>query len=227
MNRTMISILVPSRGRPQNVHRLWQSLMDTTEGEWELLLRLDDDDEQRGGYDGYMPSPHVTSITAPRVIMSQLWNDLVPYALGDILMMCGDDVTFNSLGWDKAVREAFPEDKIGLVHGNDLAPNSAKIASHPFVTRDWVEALGYLTPPYFSSDYADLWLTEVADALGRRVYLPEVIIEHHHPAFRKAEWDQTHQERVERHQADDMEKVWTDTANKRIEDAQKLRMAMV
>lgn len=219
----MISILVPSRGRPDNLRRLYHSLLDTTEGEWELLVRLDEDDPTRTEYDR---PPHQSNVTAPRVIMSQLWNDLVPYALGDILMMCGDDVTFNSEGWDVSVREAFPEDRIGLVHGNDLSPNSAKIASHPFVTREWVEVLGYFAPPYFSSDYGDLWLTEVADALGRRVYLPEVIVEHHHPAFDKAEWDQTHQERVERHQADDMEKVWVDTTPKRAEDAQKLRMKM-
>jgi hypothetical protein len=223
MNRTMFSILTPSRGRPDNIRRLYRSLVDTTVGDWELLVRLDEDDPVRTEYD---QPPHQANITAPRILMAKLWNDLVPYAQGDILMMAGDDVTFNTEGWDVLVRAAFPEDRIGLVHGNDLSPNSATIGTHPFVTRGWVEALGYLTPPYFSSDYVDLWLTEVADALGRRVYLPEVIIEHHHPAFDKAEWDQTHQERVERHEADDMEKVWADTAPKRAEDAQKLRMAM-
>jgi hypothetical protein len=43
-DRQMFSILCPSRGRPLNVERLYQSLEATTEGEWELLVRLDDDD---------------------------------------------------------------------------------------------------------------------------------------------------------------------------------------
>lgn len=219
--RQMVSILCPSRGRPLNVARLYQSLLDTTEGEWELLVRLDDDDPTRTEYD---QPPHQANITAPRVLMSQLWNDLTPYALGDIFMLAGDDLTFQTQGWDRTVRDAFPEDRIGVVHGNDLSPNAETIGTHPFVTREWVETVGYLCPPLFASDYVDLWLCEVADALGRRVYLPEVIFEHLHPSFDKAEWDATYQERIDR--AEGMEKVWANSAPKRAEDAQKLRMAI-
>lgn len=214
----MISILVPSRGRPENIRRLHQSLKNTTWGPWELLVRLDDDDP--AGFEYEQPSKQV-NVTLPRKMMSELWNDLVPYSQGDLLMMCGDDVTFNTPRWDVTIREAFPEDRIQLVHGNDLSPNSDIIATHPFVSRRWVECLGYLTPPYFTSDYVDLWLTEVANRLQRRTYLPSVIFEHHHPSFQKALWDQTYQERVER--ADGMEKVWADTAPKRLFDVLKLR----
>lgn len=217
----MVSILVPSRGRPDNLRRLYRSLLQTTEGEWELLVRLDEDDPLRAEYD---QPPHQLNVTAPRGLMSQLWNDLIPFALGDVLMMGGDDIAFSTPGWDALVREALPEDLITVVHGNDLSPNSATIGTHPFVSREWVETLGYLTPPYFESDYVDLWLCEVADALGRRVYLPDVVIEHLHPGFGKAEWDSTYQERVDR--AAGMEKVWADTAPKRVEDSHKLRMAM-
>lgn len=213
----MFSILCPSRGRPANITRLYKSLKDTTEGEWELLVRLDDDDPARLEYPGFT---QLTYITAPRRLMSALWNDLVLYALGDVLMMCGDDVTFNSEGWDSEVRAAFPADTVALIHGNDLSPNSATIATHPFLSRLWVETVGYLTPPYFTSDYVDLWLTEVADVLNRRVYLPDVIVEHHHPSFDKADWDATYQERVER--ADGMEQIWAETADKRREDSVKL-----
>lgn len=199
------------------MRRLYNSLLETTEGEWELLVRLDEDDPTR-----YDQPPHQANITAPRVLMSQLWNDLIPYALGDIFMLAGDDLTFQTPGWDRMVREAFPADRIAVVHGNDLSPNSAKIGTHPFVDRLWVETLGYLAPPYFSSDYNDLWLCDIADRLGRRFYLPEVITEHHHPAFGKAEWDQTHQERVERHQADNVDATWHAMGAKRLGDRDKL-----
>lgn len=208
--RQMVSILCPSRGRPDGMRRLYQSLLNTTHGEWELLVRLDDDDPT-----SYDQPPHQSNITAPRVLMSQLWNDLVPYALGDIFMLCGDDITFNTPGWDVMVREAFPPDKIAVVHGNDLSPNSERIGTHPFVHRLWIETVGYLCPPLFASDYNDLWLCKVADALERRVYLPDVITEHHHPAFGKGEWDQTHQERIERAKAENVDAVWRDTADKR------------
>lgn len=215
----MISILVPSRGRPENIRRLYESLETTTEGRWELLVRRDHDDPKWGEYETF---PHLLYVTGERLLLSQLWNDLAVYALGDILMHGGDDITFATEGWDVQVREAMPDDGIAVVHGNDLSPNSHKISTHSFVSRKWVKTLGYICPPYFASDYNDLWLTEVADALHRRIYLPDVIIEHHHPAFGKGEWDQTHQERVERHEAENVDQIWVDTAAKRIEDAAKL-----
>lgn len=216
-----ISILVPSRGRPENIRRLYRSLEETTLGRWELLVRLDDDDPALREYESEIA---MTRIVGKRLMLAELWNDLLPSAEGDVLMLCGDDVTFNTKHWDREIVGAFPVDGIGVVHGNDLSPNSATIATHPFVSRKWVKTLGYLAPPYFTSDYVDLWLTEVADRLERRSYLPDVVFEHHHPAFKKAVWDRTYQERVER--ADGMEKVWADTLPLRIKDAQKLRLAI-
>lgn len=225
-DRQMFSILCPSRGRPDNIARLAESLEANTAGPWELLVRLDGDDPLWGEYVSWMGEshkPNLSMITAPRVLMSQLWNDLVPYALGDIFMLCGDDITFNTWGWDEPVRQRFPKDGIAVVHGDDLSPNAAKFGTHPFVTRKWVETLGYLAPPLFSSDYNDVWLHEVAEALGRRFYRPDVITEHHHPAFAKATWDLTHKERLARHNADDMDRVWRESAARRAEDIEKLR----
>lgn len=213
----MISILVPSRGRPDNVRRLYKSLLDTTVGDWELLVRLDDDDPS-----AYDSPPHQTNIVGPRLLLSELWNDLVPYSLGDILMHGGDDITFNTPGWDLIVRQAFPENMIAFVHGDDLGGKGDKLGTHGFLSRKAVKACSYFMPPYFASDYNDLWWNEVYDELGRRIFVP-IITEHHHPAFGKGEWDLTHQERIERHKAEDVDAIWRDTADKRADDVAKLR----
>lgn len=220
----MISILLPSRGRPDNIRRLHHSLEQTTKGKWQLLVRLDRDDPLLGNYPDGFELNRLTNVIGDRRLLSELWNELVPYVSGDIVMHGGDDITFNTKGWDEQIKAAFPADGIAVVHGNDLSTNSAKISTHSFVTPKWVKALGYLCPPYFSSDYNDLWLTEIADALDRRIYLDDVIIEHHHPAFGKAELDQTHRERIERGQADEVDKIWADTADQRAEDVEKLRV---
>jgi glycosyl transferase/beta-hydroxylase protein BlmF len=101
-------------------------------------------------------------------------------------MHAGDDIRFTTPGWDTQVRQAFAQsqDKILLVQGDDLSPNREVLATHGFLHRRWVETVGYFLPPLFSCDWNDVWLTEIADALERRVMLP-FVTEHQHYSFGK------------------------------------------
>jgi hypothetical protein len=78
----------------------------------------------------------------------------------------------------------------------------------------------------FSSDWNDVWISEVAKRVGRFVPMPDVVIEHHHYTFGKSERDQTHAEREERGQEDDVVGLFKRTARDREKDAQKLRAVM-
>jgi hypothetical protein len=142
-------------------------------------------------------------------------------------MHCGDDIVFRTPGWDMLVREAFAssQDKILLVHGDDCSPNTDALATHGFLHRTWVETVGYFVPPYFSSDWNDVWLTEVADQIGRRVKIP-IVTEHLHYAFGKAERDQNTDEREERGRRDGVVEIFEKTAHERAADAQKLMAVM-
>lgn len=218
----MISLLVPSRGRSFNITRLWLSVAETVRGDWEMLVRLDDDEAT-----AYPSFGNLTYYTGPRQIMSQNWNELATHAKGDILWHGGDDVTFRTIGWDSIVRAAFPPDNIALVHGHDLSPNGDWLATHGFLHRKWVDTVGYFVPPYFSSDYNDMWLVDVAHMIHRRIYVP-IVTEHHHFAFGKGEMDQTHRDRLARHEADGMDGLYRseEMGDKREEDAAKLMDVM-
>lgn len=217
----VISILLPSRGRPDNIRRLYKSLEDTTNGPWEMLVRLDRDDPKLGEYPDGFEHGWLRNVTGERGLLSELWNELVPYVRGDILMHAGDDITFSTKGWDLIVRAAFPPDMIAFVHGDDLGGKGAELGTHGFLSRKAVGAVGYFMPPYFSSDYNDVWWNEVYETLGRRIFVP-IVTEHWHPAFGKGEWDQTHLERVERSKRDNVDQIWRDTASLRDADAAKL-----
>lgn len=225
-----ISLLCPTRGRPQSMRRLVASVDETAAGPVEIVFYLDEDDHEsiamakelldaRGG--GIVP------IAGPRIVLSQMWNECYRHAGADVLMHAGDDIVFKTTRWDDLVIEAFEQhpDRIALVHGNDLlqGPN---LATHGFLHRRWVEAVGYFVPPYFSSDWNDTWLTEVADAIGRRVYLPNLVTEHLHPLAGKATWDVTHQERLDRGARDDVAALYASKADERAADAAVLRSAM-
>jgi Glycosyl transferase family 2 len=226
----VISVLVPTRNRPDNVRRLLDSAFDTAETEVEFIFYVDHDDPRReetldvifrhGGKVVYGGSE--------KIIMSQMWNICAEAAYYDVMMHCGDDIVFRTDGWDARVLEEFEryDDKIVFVHGRD-GFQDANVGTHGFLHRNWIDTVGYLVPPYFSSDMNDLWLTEVADELRRRRYLPDVYTEHMHPAAGKADWDQTHQERLARHRRDDVHRIYRDHGAERSRDVEKLRAFIV
>lgn len=216
---TKISLLIPTRKRPENIKRLWDSLVKTTFDldSIELVLAVDDDDDS---YDGLGFDLHKYS----RTVLSQYWNHCFERAKGDICMHAGDDLVFKTTGWDLAVLEAFEEvpDKILFVHGDDGSPNGKTFGTHGFIHRNWVEAVGYFVPPYFSSDYNDTWLNSVAHQIGRYRYI-DIYYEHMHPAWGKAKWDATHNERLARHKKDKVEDLYASKAPERLRDAEKLK----
>lgn len=225
----LISVLVPSRFRPDLFKRMYDSLVATTvyPRQVEVVVYLDSDDPTKAEYpnETYVP---IWYRGGERCLLSEAWNYCYRHASGEILMHCGDDITFDTPGWDKMVRDAFAEvpDKILFAHGDDLGPHGKEFGTHGFVHRRWVEALGYFVPPLFSSDWNDVWLNEVADLIGRKQLLP-FVTEHHHYTFGKAERDQTHAEREERGARDDVVNLFKQTAAERKADVQKLKKVMI
>lgn len=189
-------------------------------------MYLDEDDQTRHETKRLLSegAARATWIEGPRVVLSEMWNRCWELATNDVAMHCGDDIVFRTPAWDRVILDEFDRwpDKIVFVHGDDGFQRS-NVGTHGFLHRRWIETVGYFVPPYFSSDYNDLWLTEVADALDRRIYLPDVYTEHMHPAAGKGEWDRTHQERLARHTRDNVAKLYADLADRRRTDVEKLR----
>jgi len=218
-----ISILCPTRNRYGNVVRLLESAFGKANGPIEVVLYVDDDDptrEQVAALGGGL----VTIVVGPRIVLSEAWNRCFDAARADVLMQCGDDIIFQTLDWDGLVLSEFEKvpDKLILVHGRD-GIQDARLGTHSFLHRRWVDVVGYFVPPYFASDYNDAWLTEVADAIGRRVYVPALYTEHMHPVVNKGPLDQTHLERLDRHRSEDCDGTWLQTAYLRQRDIAKLQ----
>lgn len=223
----LISVLLPSRGRPDLLNEMLASLWATVAHKRfvEVLVYVDTDE-----IDSYFSKiMHPVQLHfGPRRLLSECWNELADLCGGEILMHAGDDLVFRTPGWDQQVRDAFAAvpDRIALVQGDDLSPNRDALATHGFVHRKWVDAVGHFLPPLFSCDWNDVWLTEVADQIGRRIKVPAVI-EHNHYSFEKRPMDKTDQEREERGREDDVVGLYQRTAKERLSDVAKLRAVMV
>lgn len=197
MVNSLISILVPTRGRPESVFRLIKSINATAlrKDLVEILFYVDNDDDS-------FPSSldldsNVKVIRGERVWISLAWNCLFAHSQGEILMYTGDDVVFETKGWDEQVRTAFTQfpDSLGLVFGDDGGWYAGKLAINGFVHRAWADLLGYFTYPARVSAI-DLWIHECASYINRVIYLEKVMFRHVH--YRQgdatAEFDETYKD---------------------------------
>lgn len=205
--------------------RLVKSIRSTAADPVEVVFYVDMDDPVSWQTAAELDVVMVSS--DPPIVLSDMWNRCANAAQGEVLMQCGDDIVFRTPGWDRAVMAAFEAvpDRIVLVHGDDRL-QGFRLATHPFLHRRWVDTVGYLVPPGFSCDWTDVWLHEVAQALGRRVYLPGVVTEHMHPVAGKGPMDQTHRDRMERGARDNVAALYTARVGEREADIAKLRAQM-
>lgn len=224
----MISLLCPTRGRPLSVARLATSIRDTASGSIpvELICYVDDDDAPMKVAVNTLPG--IKFVVGPRMMLSEYWNELTKKARFDLIMLAADDMVFRTHGWDELVIDIFAgyPDRILLVHGDDLGPNGKSFATLPIVSRRWIETIGYFTPPGFPGDFADTWLNDVADMIGRKVLAP-FVVEHMHHIWRKAQYDQTYKEKDIKQRLHNSPQVYVNRLNERQRDAAKLKAVMI
>jgi Glycosyl transferase family 2 len=220
----VISVLCPTRNRPDSVRRLINSGLDTAYGPVEFIFYCD--------LDAPLPKdvterPEVKVINGERITLSQMWNECQKLATADVFMQCGDDVVFRTKNWDKRILDTFEEypDKVAFVFCN-AKDWGDKLGTHGFLHRKWVETVGYFTPPHFTSDFGDKWIDELGRLVGRRVYLSDVVTEHMHPIWGKSSWDATYTERLNRHSGENLDALYESLAGQRLADAERLKAVM-
>jgi hypothetical protein len=186
----MISLCVPTRGRPARFRHMLRSARTTAVGPIEVCAWLDVDDPSDYPEDplvryGRGPRPYVDG----SLCTSGLWNEAWTLATGDIAMLAANDIFFHTPGWDASVVEAFSkvDDDVLMVYADDGTRRKAPV--NPFVHRRWIEAVGF-TPPDFQGWYADNWIWTLAAELGRVAFLKQVRIAH----FRRQGADATYRD---------------------------------
>ena len=229
-----ISIVFPTRERPNAVLELFQTLQHNThhKSRLEICLYFDDDDinslqiieNNKNKFDF-----NIKTIVKPRFFtkMSNMWN--IAYqelAKNSIIMLCADDFRFRTHNWDDIVYEEFAKvpDKILLLYGNDgFISGRLQIATQSFVHRKWIENSPFWLPPYFSCDYCDTWLSDIAKNLNRKVYRNDLLIEHMHFLIGKSQKDKNSEERIERDQKDNNKQIYENKVEERLSQETKLK----
>lgn len=190
-----LTVLVPSRRRPHEAHRLYVAFRQTCELDTALVFAVDDDDPDLNIYQiGLGGDARVRVLVVPRgragmtAAVNYAFDALLDQTLGFAVGFMGDDHLPRTHGWDKAYVEALKEMGTGIVYGDDLFQGQ-RMPTQVAMTTDIPKKLGYFAPPELDHLCVDLAWKAWGDAMGRLRYLPEVVIEHLHPAAGKANYD--------------------------------------
>lgn len=129
----------------------------------------------------------------PPFCCNKAWNAAAKLSDGDFLYLVPDDL-YPPLHWDEAVERKFERAALRasgvemVLHTDDST--EAKMLTHPIVTREWYEKMGYLMPPVYMSMFDDTELGEVALARNAVVPALDLKFEHRHPAYGKRPFDE-------------------------------------
>lgn len=199
-----LSLLCPTRGRPDDFSRFVRSVAETAgePGRVEILAYVDEDDDEKFEYilalKTLLSEVPVSRLAGLDLVVDEplntplINNILAEQSNGDVLLIANDDQIYRDKNWDIRIDEEvkkFP-DQIYCMWFND-GRYGEKICTFPIVSRRWIETLGYVEPPMFEHFNCDLWTWQIGHMIGRLNYIGDIFVEHAHPDTGKSESDET------------------------------------
>lgn len=188
-------VIVPSRGRPDNVKRLI-SAWHETKATATLLIVTDDDDPAARAYgdviydlrDNRAGVLWVTTSPMGMVGALNRYAKLYAEMVHDthIIGFMGDDHIPRTPLWDQRIRDILRAGP-GIVYCNDLLQGS-NLPTQVFMSSGIIRALGHMAPS-FQHLYVDNYWKQLGQGAECLTYISDVVIEHMHPVAGKAEWD--------------------------------------
>jgi len=162
-----ISVLLPSRGRPQLAERSIDTLIDTAssvEG-IEFLVALDYDDQKSIDHFKNIVTPKFDKLNINMIVfgfsrlgygkLNEYFNNLAKKSLGKWMLAWNDDAIMTSKNWDLEIEKYDGQFKIlGLNDNHGGHP----YAIFPVIPREWLILFDDLSP--FSA--IDAWVSQVA-----------------------------------------------------------------
>lgn len=190
-----LAVIVPTRGRPDNIRKVIAAWDETQAWECaDLILATDADDPELAGYNQIQGSD-----SRVRVMRQTTWLPMVAKLNAaarrvaeegrhSAIAFAGDDHLPRTKHWAAMYLAALDQIGTGMVYGDD-GYQGAKLSTEWAVTADAVRALGRMVPAPVDHLYCDNAMMDLFGGAGALRHLPEVRIEHMHPAAGKAKSD--------------------------------------
>lgn len=193
---TDLAVLVPSRGRPEGLKRLIDSVHSTARGNVHVIAGVDQDDNRLHDY----IELRKTLPDGDQVITSDQRRNLVDWTnrLADMhkgryryFASLGDDMVPRTPGWDMKLRGAIEEDFGGTGIAYPWDGIRDDIPEAYVLSADIPETLGWMMLPSLKHFWNDNVWADIGHRAGCIRQLRGVIVDHLNVGIGKAAVDQT------------------------------------
>lgn len=164
------------------LERLIQSLIETAGADrrFEILVSVDDDDPAWFNQPPHAPWTAERPVTwyygGRAATLGIKLNTMAKQSNGQILWFIANDMVMATYGWPDKFRAVVANLPNGMgvpfVH-DDLHPDHA---SYPILTRQMIDAVGFMFPPWFPHWYIDTWWDQLGILLGVRGEIDVTVI---------------------------------------------------
>lgn len=192
-----ISIVIPTRGRPDKLLKMMNSVLNCASSPEliEFVLYIDNDD--RSGYE--MFDNKAIIIKGERTDFGMMFSLCIQKATGRIIVICNDDVIVRTKKWDDIIYEnlkLYP-DNIFLLYPNDLNKGEV-LCTFPIFSKELFLKFPGMLP--LNLTLLDLHIQDIFFQLkglgvNRIKYLHNVVFEHLHYTIGKSSLDKTYSDR--------------------------------
>uniref|UniRef100_A0A6M3XJU4 Putative glycosyltransferase n=1 Tax=viral metagenome TaxID=1070528 RepID=A0A6M3XJU4_9ZZZZ len=180
---------LPSRGRPHNLKRFIQAYKDTR-ATTPVYLWFDIDDPKLPEYqDLDVPNNWCVHVNGSRNLAEMMNRFVKTFPDAKYYGFLADDCVPRTAEWDRLLINAAGD--WGISYPNDLFQGD-KLSTFPCCGGKLIRALGWWGLPGLDRLYIDDALMAVGLAVGKLVYLENVVLEHMHFGNRKAPMDATY-----------------------------------
>lgn len=191
----MLTVIVPSRGRPEAALRLVNAVADTRQiHNTRLVFAVDHSDDMAPMYKEVAATrpdvAHVEMVQGGWMVaaLNEAALRIVSSRLVEAVGFFGDDHLPRTHGWDAAYLTALRKMGAGIVYGDDLLQHEF-VPTQCAMSADIIRRLGWMAHPSLRHMYVDTLWRDMARPVGKLQYLPDVVIEHLHYLNNKAAMD--------------------------------------
>lgn len=181
-----LTVYVPTKGRPNNALRLQEQFYKTTKLNSRIVFINSSNDSKLEQYkdltETVLVTPDYPGFVSPLNLGYRFdRRRTYSYAVG----FMGDDHMPRTDGWDEIFVSELVKLGSGFVYGRDGLQDE-NIPTHVAMTSDIPLELGFMALPNLLHLYADDFWLALGKSVNKIKYIPEVYVEHMHPAVGKS-----------------------------------------
>jgi len=192
-----ISFVIPSRGRPEKLLEMVNSVIDCAASPEliEFVIYLDNDETSNYG----MFNNIATITRGERVFMGKMFSSCIENASGKTIVICNDDVIVRTEKWDDILYEKLNlyDDDIFLFYPNDLNKGE-NLCTFPIFSKEFFLKFPDILPDdlnLIDLHMRDLFMQLKGLGADRIQYLHNIVFEHLHHTLGKSNLDATYTDR--------------------------------